>query len=187
MCQRSTEMPSASATEVLPNATYVLPTCSLHVLRLSALPKCHLRAASTLPNCNQKQSVPNALPNASTPLCFRSDSDGYLSATSMLGATKCSRTLRGMLPPHCRMLPKCDPNNDTTTLPNTTVRYHKATYALPTCCTAEVLPTSATTELPMRYHRSANVLPTCCTAEVPCLHVLPNAPQVLPKCYQLAP
>ena len=66
-----TEMPNASATEEMPNATYVLPTCSLHVLRLSALPTCHLRAAATLPNCNQKQSVPNA----STPLCFRSDSE----------------------------------------------------------------------------------------------------------------
>ena len=180
MCPRSTEMP----TLVLPKCCL---TCPLHVLGLSALPKCHLCAAATLPNCNHKQSVPNALPNASTPLCFRIDSDGYRSATSMLGATKCSRTPHGMLSPHCRMLPQCDPNNDTTTLPNTTVRYHKTTYAMPTCCTAEVLPTSATTELPMRYHVSANVLPTCCTAEAPCPHVLPNAPQVLPGCYQLAP
>ena len=75
MCPRSTEMP----TLVLPKCCL---TCPLHVLGLSALPKCHLCAAATLPNCNHKQSVPNALPNASTPLCFRIDSDGYRSATS---------------------------------------------------------------------------------------------------------
>ena len=60
MCPRSTEMP----TLVLPKCCL---TCPLHVLGLSALPKCHLCAAATLPNCNHKQSVPNALPNASTP------------------------------------------------------------------------------------------------------------------------
>ena len=73
MCPRSTEMP----TLVLPKCCL---TCPLHVLRLSALPKCHLRAAATLPNCNHKQTVPNALPNASNPLCFRIEPKCHLNA-----------------------------------------------------------------------------------------------------------
>ena len=137
-------------------------------------PKCCINATKVQPKNKCSQCAAECF----YPLCFRSDSDGYLSVTSMLRATKCSRTLRatkvlpkcyGMLPPHYRMLPKCDPNNATTTLPNTTVE-------LPQCFLC------ATTELPMRCRRAA--LRKCC------LRVLPQsylcATTDLPMCCRRA-
>ena len=135
---------------------------------------CQLSAAATLPNCNQKQSVPNALPNASTPLCFRSDSDGYRSATSMLGATKCSRTLH-----HAA---ECSRSATPTMIPQRFQTQPCATTKLPMQCRRAALRKCCLRVPPQSYLCATTYLPMCCRhAALRKCHAS-MCYQMLPKC-----
>ena len=152
-------------TQMLPCTTECcLRSTYAPTINRSATQKCHLSAAAPLPNCNQKQSVPNALPNASTPLCFRSDSDGYRSATSMLGATKCSRTLH-----HAA---ECSRSATPTMIPQRFQTQPCATTNLPMHCRRAALRTCCLRVLPQSYLCARK-----CHASTKCS---PSAPLVLP-------